>query len=49
MRTYCVAQGTVPDELWWPKWEGNPKRKRGDVCKHIADSLFCTAETNTTL
>ena len=25
------------------KWEG------GDICVHIADSLCCTAETNTTL
>ena len=24
-------------------------QKRGDICKHIADSLCCTAETNTTL
>ena len=23
--------------------------KRGDICVHIADSLCCTAETNTTL
>ena len=24
-------------------------KKRGDICIHIADSLCCTAETNTTL
>ena len=24
-------------------------QKGGDICKHIADSLRCTAETNTTL
>ena len=24
-------------------------KKRGDMCMHIADSLYCTAETNTTL
>ena len=31
-----------------PKWEGNPKTRRGVyVCR--ADSLCCTAETNTTM
>ena len=28
----------------WGKIQGE-----GDVCKHIADSLYCTADTNTTL
>jgi len=27
-------------------WEGNPKKK-ACICKHVADSLCCTAETNT--
>ena len=27
MRTYCVAQGTLLGALWWPKWEGNPKKE----------------------
>ena len=27
MRTYCVAQGTLLSALWWPKWEGNPKKR----------------------
>ena len=48
MRTYCIAQGTLLNALWGPKWEGNPK-KRGDICIGIADSLCFTAETNTTL
>ena len=26
MRIYCIAQGTLFSALWWPKWEGNPKR-----------------------
>ena len=30
MRTYCIAQGTLLSALWWPKWEGNPK-KRGYI------------------
>ena len=28
---------------------GEEIQKRGDTCIHIADSLCCTAETNTTL
>ena len=31
MRTFCIAQGTLLNVLWWPKWEGNPK-KRGYLC-----------------
>ena len=27
MRTYYIAQGTLLSALWWPKWEGNPKRR----------------------
>ena len=26
MRTYCMAQGTLLKALWWPKWEGIPKK-----------------------
>ena len=47
MRTYHIAHGTLLNALWWPKWEGNPKR--GDVCIRMADSLCCTAENTTTL
>ena len=25
MITYCIAQGTLLNALWCPKWEGNPK------------------------
>ena len=28
MRTYCIAQGTLLNALWLPKWEGNPKKGR---------------------
>ena len=28
---------------------GKEIQKRGNICIHIADSLCCTAETNTTL
>ena len=44
MRLYWIAQGTLLTALWWPKWEGTPKT--GGICKHTADSLCCTAETN---
>ena len=47
MRTYCLIQGTLLSALWGPKWEGNPKKS--NICIHIAESLCCTAETNTTL
>ena len=30
--------------LWWPKWEGNPKKR--DICIRVADSLCCTADSN---
>ena len=33
--------------LWWPRWKGNPEG--GDTRVHVADSLHCTAATNTTL
>ena len=31
-------------------WDGGREvQEGGDICIHIADSLHCTAETNTTL
>ena len=30
-------------------WSGKEVQEGGDICIHIADSLCCTAETNTTL
>ena len=56
MGTCCVAQGAVSlvlcDDL--DGWDGGGGRGRevqegGDICIHIADSLRCTAETNTKL
>ena len=32
--------------LWWPKWKS---KKRGYMCKRVADSLCCTADTNNTV
>ena len=25
MGTYCIAQGTLLNTLWWTEWEGNPE------------------------
>ena len=47
MRTYCTAQGTLPNVLC--DLNGKKSQKRGDICMNIADSLCCAAETNTTL
>ena len=53
MRTYSIAQGTLLNALWWPKWE--ELQKRGEIYIyihthiHIADSLWCIAKINTTL
>ena len=30
-------------------WDGGEVQEEGVICIHIADSLHCTAETNTTL
>ena len=47
MRTYCIAQGT----LLMLCGDLNEKeiQERGDICVRRADSLCCTAGTNTTL
>ena len=44
MRTRRIAQRTLLNALWGPKWEGNPERSGYMI--HVADSLCCT---NTTL
>ena len=28
MRAYCVSPETLLNAVWWPKWEGNPKKRR---------------------
>ena len=47
MRTYCIAQGTLLNGLWWPRWKENLKQ-RGWICMYKY-SLCYTGETNTTL
>lgn len=41
-----MAQGTLLNALWWPKWKGNGI---GDNDIRIAGSLCCTAGTDTAL
>ena len=31
------------------RWGRREAQEVGDICMHMADSLHCTAETNTTL
>ena len=47
MKTYCIPQGILLNALWWPKWEGNPKRGNIHMC--MANSLCCSVEINTVL
>ena len=47
MRTYWIAQGTLPTACGGLNRE--EIEKRGNICKHIADSLWYKAETSTTL
>ena len=47
MRTYCRAQGILSllcGDLSWKEFQ-----KGGDMYIHIADSLCCTVQTNTTV
>ena len=48
MRTYCIAQETVLKPCGDLNGKESPPKK-GNICIHIADSFFCTAETNTIL
>ena len=54
MGSSCRVQGVQLSALWCPRGVGRGGRGRretlegGDICTHIADSLCCTAETNTT-
>ena len=47
MRTYCIAQGALL--MLCGDLNGKEIQKKGAICKRIADSLFCTVETNATL
>ena len=53
MGSSSIAQGGQVSALWWPRgvgqggWEGGSRgRGYGNMCMHIADSLWCTTETN---
>ena len=47
MGTYFIAQGTLLNTLWCPEWGGNLKgRGYMYICIYMADSLFCTVESN---
>ena len=48
MTTCSIAQGTLLTVLCGDL-NGNEIQKRGGMCINVADSLCCTAETNTTL
>ena len=39
MRTYYIAQETLLGVLWWPKWEGNLK-KRGYMYMYNSFTLL---------
>ena len=44
-----MAQGAQLSALWWDEGSGGREvQEGGDICILIADSLHCTAETNTT-
>ena len=50
MGSFCIAQGAHLGALWWPGGVGWGEAQEGrDIGIHIADSLHCTAETNTLL
>ena len=44
-KNLLYSTGTQFIAPWWPKWEGNPKKRRYSIC--VADSLCYTVETNT--
>ena len=48
VRINCIAQRTLLNVLWWPRWKEIPQ-KRGYIYIYIADSLCCRVEMNTTL
>ena len=45
---HCIAQRTRYSVLCGDQ-NGKEIQGKGDICIHVADSLCCTAETNTTL
>ena len=47
MRTFCIAQGTLLNVLWYLNGKETPPK--GDMCTCVVDLLCYTAETNATL
>ena len=54
--TLCVKQTASENLLFSRKYSthcadlnGHEHQKRGDICMHTADFLYCTVEANTTL
>ena len=50
----CTAQRAQLGAQWWPRggmwdWGWEVAHEWGDICAHVANSLPCTAETNTLL
>ena len=45
--TSCTAQGAARGALWWPTWEGNPRKERAYLS--IKLPLCYVAETHTKL
>ena len=46
IRTYFIAQGTLVSVLWWPKWEGNPKKVLICVCMYVSHSVMSSSLPN---
>ena len=51
MGTCCIAQRAQLGARWSPRGVGSGRevQEGGDICVHMAESLPCTGETNTTL
>ena len=47
MRIYCIAQGTLFKALWWPKGEGNFKKRMGVYIDMHGRFSFLKRENNT--
>ena len=48
-----MMQGAQPSALWQPRGDGVGDKKKAqervDICKTVADSCWCMAETSTIL
>ena len=43
---HLISQGRILEWVAMPLLQGKEIQNRGDICRRIADSLCCTAETN---